>query len=328
MNFNCCIACICLLLSSCQSIYSSKTEIKLSNSNKTEIKGGNVNLENNNYELIKLAEKGNTEIQHTVSAETNVCNSCHGDFGESRYHMLDVPILAGLPKSYMLKQLTNFEKSGDVFHKTLLSSASLHNVIKKYISIVLDTGVSFPTVAEKNAAGHDLFMNGNEILKGCQSCHGQKGQGNDTTPFIVGQKEVYLRKVLFRYRDGERRNGLDDHTFLERATVSELNVLVAYLSANGQVKLKSQATSTKFTPKDLYNQYCSLCHKAGLLNAPIPNMSSEIWKVSKEKGLKTLVKNSINGYNAMPPKGGASGLTNEDIASIVKYMMLGIPATQ
>ncbi len=72
--------------------------------------------------------------------------------------------------------------------------------------------------------------------------------------------------------------------------------------------------------KQLYEQACVACHASGAANAPILG-NKEAWQPRVEKGMDTLVQNAINGFNAMPPKGGAVNLSDDEVSTIVHYMV-------
>lgn len=70
--------------------------------------------------------------------------------------------------------------------------------------------------------------------------------------------------------------------------------------------------------KLIYDNACSACHNAGVAGAPVPGgtMAERV-----PKGLETLVANAINGINVMPPRGGNSDLTDDQVRAAVEYML-------
>jgi len=65
---------------------------------------------------------------------------------------------------------------------------------------------------------------------------------------------------------------------------------------------------------------CKACHEAGVAGAPIAG-SDQMSARLEEKGLETLVSNAINGFNAMPPRGGNPALTDEQIKAAIEFML-------
>lgn len=74
------------------------------------------------------------------------------------------------------------------------------------------------------------------------------------------------------------------------------------------------------TPEDMYNGKCASCHGAGVLGAPVTGNADQ-WASRIEQGTDTLYSHAINGFNAMPPKGGCMDCSDDDIKAIVDYMV-------
>lgn len=70
--------------------------------------------------------------------------------------------------------------------------------------------------------------------------------------------------------------------------------------------------------KLIYDNVCSACHSAGVAGAPVPGGTMN---ERAGKGLETLVSNAINGLNVMPPRGGNSDLTDEQVRAATEYML-------
>ncbi|WP_163557790.1 c-type cytochrome [Halomonas sp. NO4] len=70
----------------------------------------------------------------------------------------------------------------------------------------------------------------------------------------------------------------------------------------------------------VYNQACMACHMTGAAGAPIKG-DTEAWAPRIEKGMETLYDHSINGFNAMPAKGGQAQLSDEQVKAAVDYMV-------
>ena len=48
---------------------------------------------------------------------------------------------------------------------------------------------------------------------------------------------------------------------------------------------------------------------------------ADAWAPRIDKGLDTLVSHAINGFNAMPAKGGCSSCPDEEIQASVEYIV-------
>lgn len=71
--------------------------------------------------------------------------------------------------------------------------------------------------------------------------------------------------------------------------------------------------------KAVYNAVCHTCHAAGLLGSPILG-DAGAWGPRIAKGKDTLYTHAINGFNAMPAKGGAD-IPDEEVQNAVDYMV-------
>lgn len=72
--------------------------------------------------------------------------------------------------------------------------------------------------------------------------------------------------------------------------------------------------------KGTYDKACSVCHAAGVANAPKLG-DPAAWKDRIAKGKETLYTHALKGFNAMPPKGGNMSLSDADVKAAVDYMM-------
>ena len=75
-------------------------------------------------------------------------------------------------------------------------------------------------------------------------------------------------------------------------------------------------------PRDgatVYNAVCQTCHASGLLGSPMLG-DAGAWGPRIAKGEATLYDHAINGFNAMPAKGGAS-IPDEEVENAVDYMI-------
>lgn len=68
----------------------------------------------------------------------------------------------------------------------------------------------------------------------------------------------------------------------------------------------------------LYKAICSTCHDAGLIGAP--KFGTADWAPRIAKGKDTLYNHAINGFNAMPPRGG-SDISDDEVKNAVDYII-------
>ena len=72
----------------------------------------------------------------------------------------------------------------------------------------------------------------------------------------------------------------------------------------------------------IYNSACQACHMSGAAGAPL--LVAAQWEDRLAKGKDTLVSHAINGFNAMPAKGGRTDLSDEQVRASVEYMLAEI----
>jgi cytochrome c5 len=83
----------------------------------------------------------------------------------------------------------------------------------------------------------------------------------------------------------------------------------------------AQASSTGDgrSAEDVYTSVCAACHTTGAAGAPVRGEAAD-WSSRLEKGMDTLYDHAINGFNAMPAKGGNPNLTDQEVKDAVNYL--------
>ena len=80
----------------------------------------------------------------------------------------------------------------------------------------------------------------------------------------------------------------------------------------------------EMTGQEVYESACSTCHSGGVGGAPVTGDADD-WAARLEKGYDTLLEHSIEGFEGdagyMPPRGGQRGLTDEQVADSLDYML-------
>ncbi len=77
------------------------------------------------------------------------------------------------------------------------------------------------------------------------------------------------------------------------------------------------------TGEQVYGQVCKTCHEAGLAGAPKSGDKAQ-WTARIAEGEKTLVQHAVAGFQGkagvMPPKGGNTDLTDDEVHRAVVYL--------
>lgn len=70
----------------------------------------------------------------------------------------------------------------------------------------------------------------------------------------------------------------------------------------------------------IYKEVCSVCHSSGVANAPKLG-DQKAWKKLIEEGQVVITAHGYVGVRAMPPRGGKEGLSVEQFAEALNYMV-------
>ncbi len=187
-----------------------------------------------------------------------VCAGCHGEFGQGGKEG-EYPRLAGLPATYIARQLTLFRDRKRT-NLAMVESVDHRQMPDPDIQDVsaflagLEITSKLPP-ADENAPGFNAYERllatkrlvqiplapgdaeaGKKIYRReCASCHGAKGQGDqkDAVPFLAGQYTHYLWRQIAKFIDKERAHDPsepDGVELLAAFQVEELQNIFAYLS--------------------------------------------------------------------------------------------------
>lgn len=114
----------------------------------------------------------------------------------------------------------------------------------------------------------------------------------------------------------------DNNEVIERVKpVGQLIVLEGNAAAAAaDASAEAAPAATADAGKATYDTACFACHGTGAAGAPILG-NKDAWAPRVGKGIDTLYSHAINGFNGMPPKGGAASLSDEQIKAVVDYMV-------
>ena len=88
-------------------------------------------------------------------------------------------------------------------------------------------------------------------------------------------------------------------------------------------ELAKAAPAVAAGPKDgatIYNSVCGACHNTGVAGAPKLD-DKAAWAPRVATGKDALYKSVLGGKGAMPPKGGAADLSDDEIKGTVDYIL-------
>ena len=86
---------------------------------------------------------------------------------------------------------------------------------------------------------------------------------------------------------------------------------------------KAEAVKSDGKPRSgetVYNTICKACHEAGVAGAPKTG-DKAAWAARIATGAEALLKSATTGKNAMPARGGAADLTDDELKAAVEYLI-------
>lgn len=73
----------------------------------------------------------------------------------------------------------------------------------------------------------------------------------------------------------------------------------------------------------VYSQACAACHAGGVLGAPRKGNADD-WASRLPQGIDVLLQHSLEGFNAMPPRGGCMNCSDDEILAALEHMIEGL----
>lgn len=81
----------------------------------------------------------------------------------------------------------------------------------------------------------------------------------------------------------------------------------------------ANAPKVEKSGQEVYDSVCGACHGSGALGAPKYQNKGD-WGPRNGKGLDTLIKHALEGFNKMPARGGNPDLSDTEITRAIVYM--------
>jgi len=108
----------------------------------------------------------------------------------------------------------------------------------------------------------------------------------------------------------------------EKSAVAERIAPVGDVYLDGQAPVETAAAEPTGprTGDQVYNTYCTACHSTGAAGAPKTG-DAAAWGPRVDKGMETLTKHAINGFNAMPAKGTCMDCSDDEIVAAIEHML-------
>ncbi|MFJ2995111.1 c-type cytochrome [Pandoraea sp. NPDC087047] len=181
--------------------------------------------------------------------------------------------------------------------------------------------------------GYDEMLKIALAGKGAMPARGGTGP-DDVTDYEIGRAIVYMAnasggKLQEPAEPAQPASGATAATVaasgaLAAASGADAGSAAAAAAAMASLKTAAPATASAGgnldAGKKLYDTVCMACHASGVMNAPKFG-DKAAWAPRIATGIDTLHNAAIKGLNAMPPKGGAAGASDDDVKAAVDYMV-------
>ena len=96
--------------------------------------------------------------------------------------------------------------------------------------------------------------------------------------------------------------------------------VAARLQPVGRVEITAPAAAPGArSGEEIVKSACAACHQAGVANAPKIGDKARWGQLAKE-GMKDLLASAIKGKGAMPPRGAAADLSDDELARAIVFM--------
>jgi cytochrome c553 len=171
--------------------------------------------------------------------DRQLCSVCHGRGGTTSSELF--PHLAAEPAPYLIAQLKAFRDKtrADENAKRFmwgiasrLSDEEIQNLAAFYES---QPAVHQGKISDQSKydSGKNIFLSGNpdKGVPACMACHGENGQGKETTPRLGGQNENYLKRQLKVFSSNERPLATAMHEIVKGLSEGDMEAIAQYLQA-------------------------------------------------------------------------------------------------
>ena len=151
------------------------------------------------------------------------------------------------------------------------------------------------------------------------SSNGQQGSKTPGQMLKIGSSVVIVPIVvlIFLIKMNLGSGGTDRASMAPEMVLSRIAPVALY---NTGAPLPEPKDAVPLTGEQVYNRLCMTCHDTGVTDAPIKG-NADLWAPRIAQGADTLFKHSLEGFNAMPAKGGDASLSDEEVKNAVVFMV-------
>lgn len=133
--------------------------------------------------------------------------------------------------------------------------------------------------------------------------------------FISGSNGTYVPAGMTEEEAVAQRVAPEGEVNMGGPKIAEASQAAAEESGGGD------SASALETGADVYDAVCASCHAQGVAGAPETG-ATDVWQQRLDSGgMQGLYDNAINGVGSMPPKGGNTSLSDEQVQTAVDHIL-------
>jgi len=141
---------------------------------------------------------------------------------------------------------------------------------------------------------------------------------------VIGLLVVFAVLIFFAAQiltSGDQENLSDPivQEVIEERIAPVGEVYVGSVPAEAEAEKPAEAAGFA-TGKDVYDAVCTACHSTGAAGAPKLG-DKTAWAKYLTDNVEQIYQYALTGRGAMPPRGGRSDLSDEDVKKTVDYML-------
>jgi len=84
--------------------------------------------------------------------------------------------------------------------------------------------------------------------------------------------------------------------------------------------LNVHAATAQRSGDEIFQTYCAACHSTGWNGAPISGIKGD-WEPRLANGVETMLQNSKQGLNTMPPMGTCTDCSDAELRAAIEMML-------
>lgn len=140
---------------------------------------------------------------------------------------------------------------------------------------------------------------------------------------IAGMVGLTILLIIIAYAVGSdvgsQRSSVEIQASNEE-TIARVAPVASIAVGDVQAPAETTAAASEMSGESVYQSSCLVCHDAGVAGAPKYG-DTAAWETRLAQGIEVLYDHAINGFNAMPAKGGNTTLSDQAVKAAVDYML-------